>query len=67
MEYIDAQQILDNRLFQKLVAQRKEMALTNFMGADLENDRVRLSSAIQLQLLSDIVEELEEKCKVHEE
>ena len=65
MEHIDAQQILDNRVFRDLVAQREETALSNFTGADLDNDRARLVAQVQIQLLRDIVDELEQKCKLH--
>ena len=64
MEHIDAQQILDNRVFRDLVAHREETALTNFVGADLDNDRARLVAQVQMQLLRDIVDELEHKCRL---
>ena len=65
MEYADAQQILDNRLFTKLVAQRLETAQNNFESADIDNDRARLQAQVEIRLLKDIVAELEEKCKLH--
>ena len=67
MKHIDARQILDNRFFNELVAQRKETALNNFTSADIDNDRARLVSQVQIQLLRDIVDELEEACKLHTE
>ncbi len=51
MKHIDADSILSNRLFNEEFEKAMEQYLTNFEGADLENDLVRLEAQVARRTL----------------
>ena len=65
MEHTDADAILSNRLFKKEYEEAMEVALSNFEGADLTDDRVRLEAQIARRTLRLFKERFEAYLKTH--
>ena len=51
MKHIGARAILDNRLFNEEYEKAMEVALSNFEGANIDNDRARLEAQVTRRAL----------------
>ena len=63
MKHIDARAILDNRLFNEEYEKAMEVALSNFEGANIDNDRARLEAQITRRTLKTFKEAFERHTK----